>query len=198
MHLLPSSIVVVSTLIASVMSPLSVHALGIDLGPFSIQLFPNTAGTSIQIDPMAESVCYAIETQRQLEIIVETKEDVNKNEIKIVSKKIVVEPYLFGVGREGQPILQGNIVDEKLLKEINIKYGDNVARDGKYESFFAGHSYTGKYVSEKDKNNVSTINFSKITDFRVMRETHFDAPEKLETSKDIVRVICQIHTEDEK
>ncbi len=169
-----------------------VQGIGIDLGPFSIQLFPNDAGIPVRVETISDPICYAIETQRQLEMTVEMKEDISNKEFKFITKKIIVEPYLFGFGNQGQPVLQGNITSEKLIKEVTVKYGEDEKNIKNNQENF----YTGQYMSQKEKKKVTMINLSKVADLHVLRDTHFVAPKTLEIDRSkLSTVVCQIEVQ---
>lgn len=183
-----------STALIAIASPMSLQGLSIGLGPFSVQLLPDAGIVPSDVYFVDRPICYAISAHKQLEILVENKETTEKNEQKVEVKKIIVDPYVFGMGKKGLPILQGNVVEEKMVKEITIKYGEDVdieAENKEWKSkqkigFFSGHFFS-------QKNKTTSINFQKVIDFRVLENSHFEVPEKLETSnEEIVRVICQV------
>ena len=171
-------------------SSLSADAFGINLGPFSLQF--NVDGTYYaddHRDVLDSPICVAITNQKRLDVIVEGKEKLNEREMRITTKRIVVEPYAFGVTKEGRPILQGNVLSEKLIKEVTVKYGeDKFAGSENWENRAEGY-FSGWFKSDKSEK----IDVSKISNLYVISESHFDAPTNFKGIQDAnVRVICQL------
>jgi hypothetical protein len=84
----------------------SVYAqgFGFNMGPFSMQF--NLEGSYYaddHRDVLDSPICYAISNQKRLDMIVEGKEKISSKEIKFITKRLVVEPYAFGITREGNP-----------------------------------------------------------------------------------------------
>jgi hypothetical protein len=161
---------------------------GFSVGPFSL-LF-NT-GFLQQRPLLHDPICNAISHQQRLEMLVEGKETVSAKEMKIVTKKLTVEPYAFGITKEGKPILRGNVIEEKQLREIRIKYEDD-----KFDTASEKEkSFSGWFSSGKDKN----IDIRKVSDLHVVEDSHFDVPKDYQPIKDEdIHVICQLPVLDEK
>lgn len=134
-------------------------------------------------------ICYAISNQKRIGMVVESQEKVSAKEIKFVTKSMVIDPYAFGISKEGNPVIHGDIIEDKMIKEVTIKYGedqfdDRKDRDDRKEGFFAGW-----FKSDKDKN----LNIQKINFVHVVQDSHFDAPKNYQGFKDEnVRVVCQL------
>lgn len=163
---------------------------GFEVGPFNMQL--NTPEIYVEggralID---SPICEAITTQARLELIVEGIETVSTKEKKLVTKKLIVEPYAFGITRTGAPLLRGNVVEEKLVKEVTMKYEDDVydeesiSSDKKKEGFFSGLFSSDKKV---------TIDIRKVSDIRVIAGSHFDIPSNYTGINDPnIQVVCEL------
>jgi len=191
--------------------------IDVGIGPFSLQVFPQRVPVmgqpNVYVHPamIEHPICYAIQSQKLLEMVVKTS-TTEKNERKIVIKRIRVEPYVFGIGKNGQPIIQGNVVAENLIKEVTIKYGEKSDKKGTndensdninenddeennyndyYANAYSGRQgyFSGRFSSTKDK---KTVDFQTIADFYVVEDSNFKAPEKIEAQSDIVRIICSI------
>lgn len=164
---------------------------GFNLGPFNMQINGPSDNYIIEYRSDLDSpVCYAISNLTRLEITVEGVENVSTKEKKIVIKRLTVEPYAFGVTREGRPVLRGNVIDEKLVKEITLKYGEEhfdettVSSDTTKKGYF-----TGMFSSEKNKN----IDIRRISDIHVIEGSHFVAPNDYKgINDDSIQVICQL------
>lgn len=166
------------------------EGIGFNIGPFSMQF--NVGGTYYAEDHkdiLDFPLCFAISNQKQVDMVVEAEQKLNAKETRFTTKRILVEPYAFGVTKQGQPILRGNIVKEKLIKEVTIKYGeDKFNEEGKWskkeENFFSGW-----FKSDKDQN----IDIQKISNLYVIQGSHFDAPKNYKGITDEnIQVICQL------
>ncbi len=126
---------------------------------------------------------------------IETKEIINAKEAKVTLKALIIEPYAFGVDKEGRPILRGNIVKERLIREISVKYGKNhfskEKKENKSDNEHRGF-FKGIFKSEKYKD----LDISKIKSVRLLDGTHFDAPKDFKAlDEDEVHVVCQLRVE---
>ncbi len=176
-------------------SSLCAQGIGIGIGPFRLELHGGVDGEAItsqrRLQLLDNPICYAIREQKELEMIVETEEAINKNEFKSTIKKITLDPYVFGIDKNGQPILRGNIVKELLVKEVKVKYGDEKKDSVKKEekkSFFSA-----LFTSQKDK-DIASVNIRKVSDVRVLEDAPFKAPKNINelTKDDSFDVICAI------
>lgn len=175
---------------------LSAQGLGFNIGPFSMQF--NLDGSyyaNDHRDVLDSPICYAIENHKKLDMIVESHEKVSSKEFRIVTKKLIVAPYAFGITQDGKPVLNGSVTNEKLIKEVTIKYGDDqidiAAEDsaGKEDRGF----FSGWFKSEKSEN----IDIRKISNLFVINDSRFDMPRDYKSIKgDKVRVICEVQTKD--
>ena len=182
------SLVLMSSLLAS-----SVYGagFGFNVGPFNMQ-FNAFEGEYVANNRSAldSPICNAISNHKQLEITVEGVETVSTKEKKIVVKTLIVEPYAFGITKDGKPVLRGNVVDEKLVKEVTLKYGEDkfdessVSSKQKDKGFFSG-----MFSNDKNKN----IDIRKIRDIQVIDDSHFDAPKDYKgVNDDNIQVVCQL------
>lgn len=92
---------------------------------------------------------------------------------KIITKKITVEPYLYGLDASGRPIIKGNIVSENVLKEVSIKYGEKKngnGANGKDKSVFSA-------IFRSTGNGVATMNLDRVAEIRMIEQSHFNPPE---------------------
>lgn len=164
---------------------------GFDLGPFNLQLDAPVGGYIEDRDTIVDDpICDAIENRQQLAITVEGVENVSTKEKKIVTKRVIVEPYAFGVTKQGAPVLRGNVVEEKMLQEVSLKYGDDmfdeatVPKDSKDKGFFSG------LFSSDNKTN---IDIRKVSVIEVIEGSHFDAPKDFKgLEAENIDVICQL------
>lgn len=167
------------------------ESFGLNLGPFSMQI--NVDGSyyaNDYKDILDNPICQAISNQKQLDMIVESKETINSKEVKFITKRLIVDPYAFAITSEGKPVLNGSIAHEKLIKEVTIKYGEEkfgnsgTWTDKKEEGFFSGW-----FKSDKGQN----IDIQKINNLYVLSASHFEAPKNYKGLKDDnIRVICQL------
>lgn len=164
---------------------------GFNIGPFDMQFgspdrYYETSNRYVLDNP----ICHAISEQKRLEITVEGEEVVSTKEKKIVTKRLIVEPYAFGMTNNGKPVLRGAVIKEELVKEVSLKYGDDQfdetsVSSGKKEKGF----FSGMFNSDKNKN----IDIRKIVDVQVIDDSHFDAPKDYKGIKEgNIQVICQI------
>lgn len=174
----------------------SADGFGFNLGPFDMQFGIGNNGYSnggyvIEHHSILDNpICEAISNQLQLGFTVEGKEVVNAKEIKIVTKRLIVEPYAFGVTRDGKPVLRGKVVADKLLKEITVKYGEERFEEPQKEKGISG------WFHSSDKKDIDIQN---ISDVQVLANTRFDVPKDFEGMKDDnVRVICQLPVKSNK
>jgi hypothetical protein len=144
-------------------------------------------------------VCYAIKHQKRLEITVETQELLNKREVRIVTKKYIVEPYAFGMTNEGKPVFYGNVSQNTLDNEVNIKYGvdkfDDQAVTASSQKVPVTSGWFGSENSKSwfgnDKN--SDIDIKNIKGVRVIEDSHFDAPKEYAGYvQPNVQIVCQL------
>lgn len=179
-----------SLLIASTLFTGAVYAdgLGVSIGPLSLQLgTPNIP--MIRLDPRdSDPICRAIGGQRLLEMIVQIREKINDKEFKVITKAIKIEPYLFGIDKRHQFLLKGKVVDERMIKEVSVKFGADADADEK--------GLSGTFQIEKQKGNVISLNVDRIQEIRLIDSSHFDIPKDYDPNSysDIVNVICEVDT----
>ncbi len=173
------------------------NGFGLYVGPFDLQF---NGGETYYVDNHREMVdnpiCYAISHQKRLEMLVESSEKTNAKEIKIAVKKLVVEPYAFLVTKDGKPALRGNIISEKMVKEIAIKYGeDKFDHDDEEVSWQKKKGYfSGWFKSDKSQ----TVDIRRVSRLQVIEDSHFDAPKNYkEIKEDGVQIICQLSAAEE-
>ena len=186
-------------ILANLICVTSLSAMGFDfqLGPFNMQF---GIASPLSKEFVDTPICYAISHQNQLEIIVVGKERPSPNEIKITSKRIVIEPYAFGFNSDRQPILEGNLVEAEMLKEVSIKYGEKnryqKKMDDDQESFEHEKEgfFSGFFKSRKSKSNFYTVDIRQVKEINVIENSHFEIPKNFdETFKDeMEEVVCQI------
>lgn len=80
---------------------------------------------------------------KQVDMVVEAEEKLSAKETRFTIKRLLVEPYVYGVTKQGQPVLRSNIIKEKLIKEVTVKYGEDKFSENKKwskkeENFFSG------------------------------------------------------------
>lgn len=188
MRYLPSFILTVAFACGNVYG----DGFGFSLGPFSL-LFGSFDGDYLVAHRrvLDNPICYAISQRKKLEIIVEGAEVVNSKEKKIVTKEVTVEPYAFGINEDHKPFLKGKVVEEKLLKEVTVKYG---------EEQFDEPSIT---VKDKDKktgffglftgSGSQSIDIRQIAQLRVIEDSSFEAPKDYKSVRGPnIDVICEL------
>ncbi len=165
----------------------SLQAMEITVGPFDFQF---NAGFNDRGAMTNDPICRAISQQKKLEFIIISKEKVNDKEIKITTKQVTVEPYAFGFTKDGKPVLRGSITNEKLVKEVTVKMGE----DQTGTQIKDGGVLSGTFRSNKSKENVETIDTTMIRDIKVVEDSRFDVPKNLKTlfKNDITEVVCQV------
>lgn len=201
------------------------EGFGLTFGPFDMRFGDESSpGYRRNEYPRREEVldnpiCRAISQQQQVEFLVELKEKINAKEMKITTKRVLVDPYAFGFTKEQQPILRGAVVDEKLVREVTIKFGedqvpDEKARDNNQNRVSAranesdnisvevknkneeqnNKSFSGVFRSHKSKENVESLNITKVSNLHILENSHFDVPKNLKTlfKDDITQVVCQV------
>jgi len=170
---------------------------GIYLGPFSLEFGVNDYGPgrdrdyeTFQRSTLDTPICTAISNLKQLAITVEVADTVSKTEKKITTKSFVVEPYAYGTTMSGKPVLRGNVVSEKVIKEETLKYGDEHFDDSKSTAKKEDNSYFfGMFSSSKDVN----IDIRRVIDIQVINDSHFDAPKNYKGIEDKdVQINCQV------
>jgi|GEM_PF-3037331 len=170
------------------------EGLGINLGPFSLQFNVGDSYYADDYDDVLDSpICFAITNRKRLGIILESKEKINTREIKISTKKLVIEPYAFGITKDGKPVLNGNIISENLIKEVTVKFGeDQVDNTGNWSNKSENGFFSGLFKSDKSQ----TINIEKVSNLYVMSKSTFDAPKNYKGIKDEnIRIICELPIE---
>ena len=144
-------------------------------------------------------VCYAIKNQKRMEMTVETQDIVNKKEMKIVIKKLIIEPYAFGMTSDGKPVFYGKVAQEKLDREATVKYGEDKYDDQAVSSsekkekvtsgWFGAESKSAWFNHEKNND----IDMRNIKGIKVIEDSHFDAPKDYPGySQTNVQIICQL------
>lgn len=159
-------------------------AIGIQVGPFSLNL---TDTQIVSRAPLLDTpICYAIQNHKQLEMIVESDEQISNQETKRTIKRLRIEPFVFGVTKEGIPQIKGNVVQESLVQEVTIKYGEDEKESVGIDS--------GNQSSTSDNKNSNLMNFSRIHDLYVIHHSNVKAPDNLmELLKDRqIQIICHI------
>lgn len=189
----------VGTILALTLVTVDAKALTLDLGPFELQLGGSL--TNRNRADLDDPICDAIFLHKRLELVLES-DDSSKNERKLVTKRIIVEPYLFGIDKNDRPILRGNIISESLMKEVTVRYGDDEqpsAEERKNSDEEKKGSLFGIFSSKKSSNlGVNSLNARKITRIKIIENSHFDAPEKEDYDGDIKEIICVIQSDKEK
>lgn len=164
---------------------------GFSLGPFSL-LFGSFDGNYLVAHRhvLDNPICFAISHQKKLDIIVEGSETVSTKEKKIITKEITVEPYAFGVNQEGKPFLKGKVVNEKMIKEVSVKFGEDQFDESSINLNEKDKgSFFGRFTTEKSQ----TIDIRRIVQLRVIEDSHFDIPKDFKgVSEPNMEVICQL------
>lgn len=164
--------------------PLS--AFSFNLGPFDLSFNGGHGGS------YSEQICNAIHDQRQLVVTVEGREIVSDREQKIVTRTLLIEPYAYGVDAKGNPILRGNVVRDDLVKEMTVKYGEEQFEKTDMENNQENQdSSSGLFRTGKED-----LDIRKITEIRVVEDSHFDAPSSIRSfEEDKGETHCQLRHE---
>lgn len=94
-----------------------------------------------------------------------------------------------GVTRDGKPILRGNVVQEKLIREVTVKYGDE-RFDEPFDKSDDQTIFSGVFSSEKVKN----LDISRVMQVQVIPDSHFAIPKNYQGIEDEnIHVICELH-----
>lgn len=218
----PKTLLLTSLLLAN--SAYAADAAGFNVGSFNMEF--NPVGHEYQINNggkwenhyipnsrafLENPICYAIANLKRLEIVIDLNEYISPKELKITIKKLTVEPYAFGLAKDGSLALQGKITAEKMLKEISIKYGEdkfhelivpsaqknksngvqNETEDDSedYSPLYDTGYYKGKFISDKD----TDIDIRRIRWVQVIENSHFEVPKDFkQVIDDSMQVICQL------
>lgn len=177
----------------------SLQALGFGVGPFDLNF---AAGWDTSDDDrfgyVSDPICSAIENQKKIEVIVKFVDQKSDNELKIIKKRLTVEPYAFGFNNDHQPILQGNVVSEKMVKEVTIKYGDEEVRKSRVGKEKKNGFFSGMFKSKKnDYGNYGSVNIQRIGEIRILEDSHFDVPKDFEKNfadedNEMTEVVCKV------
>lgn len=164
---------------------------GFNIGPFDLHFNVDGPYRSETLrGTLNDPICSAIVHRNRLEIIVEGAEKINSKELKVVTKKLIVEPHAFGVTQEGVPILHGDVINEKLVKEVTIRYGEDQFDEMSNPPDQKRRGYLSGFF-KSDKNH--TIDIRKVSDLQILTDSHFDAPRNYKGVKEEnVRVICEL------
>lgn len=163
-------------------------ALGFKLGPFQLELGggPNRPF----VVPAPDPICRAIKEHKLVEVTFETDEKINDNEIRIITKKVTLEPYLLGKNKEDQLILRGNILSDHILKEVTVREftdGQKPSEKRKWSNYL-------RFWSDQREVDVDTLNLRRINDIRVVEDSSFKGPADLKAifKEDVAEVICVV------
>lgn len=160
--------------------------LGLNLGPFSLQLNvgprPYVERQSVIDDP----ICYAISSKQQLKVQFLAEEDLGKGEWKTTLKEVTIDPYVFGYDKNNQPVLRGKVTKEEVLKEVTVKdYRPSNDDNKSYSGFFSWFKTTGK---------TNSINVRGIKNIQVLDNQFFNPPKELDSSyfNDLETIKCKL------
>jgi hypothetical protein len=164
---------------------------GFNIGPFNMQFGgSDNEYFTINRKGLDSPICQAISTQKRLEIMVEGTEIVNTKEKKMIVRTLIVEPYAFGVTKEGKPMLQGKVVEDRLVKEVTLKYGDEKFNE---ESVSLKENEKGYFSGLFSSNEIKGIDIRKISGIRVIEDSHFDIPKDHKSyNNENFQVSCQL------
>lgn len=170
---------------------------GFGAGPFSME-FVTPDGYVIQESDRASmldsAICNAISNQRHLTMTVQAKDITSAKEVKVVTREITIEPYAYGMTRDGKPVLRGNVIEDKNVKEVTVTFAEDKfdtdqkssdnADQPKKQGFFAG-----MFSSSSGTN----VDISRVRNVQVVEGTHFDAPKDFKGFQDdTIHVVCEL------
>ncbi|MFN4174704.1 MAG: hypothetical protein ACK4HV_06340, partial [Parachlamydiaceae bacterium] len=87
----------------------------VSYGPFSLELTGASKSINDRRALLDDPINYAIASKQRIGLTVELDEKWAKGDAAF--KKIIVEPYVFGLDKKGQPVLRGNIIAEEIATE---------------------------------------------------------------------------------
>lgn len=95
--------------------------MGNEMGLFCLQVqgFINT-NRAVTLDNPA---CYAMSSKKVITMIVLIDEAINNQTYMNYLKKLTIEPYVYGIDRNQQPVLCGNITRVEILKQQSVRFG---------------------------------------------------------------------------
>jgi len=86
-----------------------------------VQGFQNV-NRSVSLD---NPICFSMASRRTMTMTVEIDEAINNQTFINYIKRFTFEPYLYGIDRNQQPVLCGNIVRVEILRQTNRTYGQS-------------------------------------------------------------------------
>lgn len=146
------------------------------------------------------AICSAISAQKRIQVILQSREIKNSKEMRVVTKSVTIEPYAFGMTRNNQPFLRGNIVEDKVLKEVDVKYTEDKFNDKKSDEdkqddgvFSDKATSSTGWFSSSGSTGVDNLNLRRVKNLRILDDTHFDAPKNYGGVKDDrVQIKCEL------
>ena len=189
---------------------LNTPGFSFNLGPFHFggggtmqERHPYSQARMINRNAINRSLCYAITQQKQVEVIVRQVDKISDTEKKITLKKLIINPYVLGMDKNHHPILRANVADEKIIKEVTVKYSAEAKaspqeQDVAYD--FSNQTADRKPLVLPAKGETGEINIFQFKSIRVMEDSHFDAPKDFDKLfKDtLAQVFCHINRPVEK
>lgn len=174
---------------------------GFGTGPFSLEFgnrHSNWMPKAEQPLILDEVICNAISNQKQIVVTVETKKISDPKEMSVTVKEVIIEPYAFGNSKDGKPVLRGNVVSDKTIKEVTVKYSEDKFVEHEEESEETAEAakppekkgfFSGLFSSSSgDKVDISSVR--KVT---MVSGSHFDVPKDFKGFEDdSIHVICEL------
>jgi hypothetical protein len=196
---------------------LNAAGFDVELGPFQFQLespipmrvenSPNRfhrGKVNNDRNMIDRPICHAIENQKQIEVSMAVREEIGAKESKITFKKVIINPYQLGINQQGQPVLQGDIVDTKIIKEISIKYGDEKYKndDSKRRGRYSGQLRSFS-KNQKNNGNEKGIDINSVRIVNVIEDSHFDIPKDIDKQLDTkndegIQIVCRVPSYQQK
>ncbi len=110
--------------------------VGKEMGTFCLQVQgASNVNRAVTID---NPVCYSMQARKVLVLTVQIDEAVNNQQFMNYTKKLTVEPYLYGLDRNQAPVLCGNIVRNEIISQGNATYGSTNNTYNSTPSLFTG------------------------------------------------------------
>jgi len=180
----------------------AVNAVSADIkvGPAELQLRAPPGPANLHRNFLDRKICRAIQIQSRLEVFIGSKEESSPTETKVTIKRVVIEPYLFGIGQRGQPILQGNVISSEVIKEVNIKYSDVKYKN---EEMQRGPGPQGRRGNQPppppEQKNEGGVNFADVTSIRVLETEKFNVPKDIDKqlekySQGNIQIVFRVRT----
>ncbi len=169
---------------------------GFRSGQFDLQFTPGEGmqiAQNIRAEMLDNVICSAITSQKKLVMTVQGKDITSTKEMQMVTKEITIEPYAFGVSKDGKPVLRGNVTEEKEVKEVTVKFNEDKFTKEQEEASSAEFPKKKGFFSGLFSSSGQNVDISQVVQVRVVEDSKFDAPSDFKGFDDAsIQVICEL------